>query len=569
MHILLRGTVAQRLRLSTGLILFTFATAHFVNHALGLVNLHAMEVFDGWRTAVTRSLPGGLILLAALLIHGGLGLGKLVRRQTLRLQTWEWVQIALGLAIPFFLLPHVVNTRVASLVFGIQTTYPYELVRIWADTMVDQTILLLVVWLHGCVGLHFWLRLSPGYGTAMPLLFALAILVPAAALMGVVTQGRALTAEVADPDLFAALKAATNWPSPAVAAQLYDFRLIARLAFGAVAATILAALLVRIAAKRWAPRIPVQYAGGPLVKAAQGPTLLEVSRMHNIPHASICGGRARCSTCRILILAGESGLAKPTEAERVTLRAINAPENIRLACQARLQTALTLLPLVRVEHAFDTVAVTNEDVAGVERDLAVLFVDIRGFTTMTERKLPYDVVFILNQFFAAVGQAVYGAGGWIGNHAGDGALALFAHNEGLSGACRIAVRAAAEIDRQISILNMRLAGELPDPLRIAMGLHCGPHILGRMGFTEATAVSVIGPAVNVASRLEGHAKAADAQIVLSHAVAVHADLEVSGLKSSFVAIRGSSNIEVFFVDSARTLEPRLDLASRTQTMARR
>ena len=174
MGVLWRGSVAQRLRLVTGLILFTFAAMHFLNHALGLVSLEAMESFDAWRTAVTRSLAGTVILAAALLTHATLALVKLAGRRTLRLHRWEWAQIALGLTIPILLLPHIVNTRVANLAFGIQTTYPYELVRIWADLMVDQTLLLLVVWTHGCIGLNYWLRLSSSYRLVAPLLFALA-----------------------------------------------------------------------------------------------------------------------------------------------------------------------------------------------------------------------------------------------------------------------------------------------------------------------------------------------------------------------------------------------------------
>jgi adenylate cyclase len=544
-------------RLASGLTLFAFALMHFLNHALGLVSLEAMEGFDRWRTAVTRSPAGTAILATALVVHILLALGKLARRRTLRIQPWEAGQLALGLAIPFFLLPHIVNTRVSNLALGINTTYSYELIRIWKDLMPDQTILLLLVWIHGCIGLHYWLRLTRSYRALAPLLLSLAVLLPAAALMGVVVQGRALTEEMADPAKFEALRAATRWPDAATAATLYDWRLAARLGFGVILGAVLLFVVGRIALRRWGPRVSVQYAGGPLVKAARGPTLLEVSRMHGIPHASVCGGRARCSTCRILVLSGESGLGPPSEAERRTLNSIGAGKNIRLACQARLRTPVTFLPLVRLEHGGDIAAVGSRDGAGVERDLAVLFVDIRDFTALTERKLPYDVVFILNQFFDAVGSAVYGAGGWIGNHAGDGVLALFAHADGLEGSCRAAVLAAAEIDRAVAGLNERLGAELPDPLRIAMGLHCGPHVIGRMGVRAAAQVSVIGPAVNAASRLEAHAKATNAQLVMSQVAAVHAGLSTAGLPTSDIAIRGSSHLGVISVASARLLVPRL------------
>ena len=89
MHILLRGSLTQRLRIASGLVLFTFATTHFLNHAVGLVDLEAMHVVEDWRKVVTRSLPGTVVLLAALLTHIALGLFKLARRTTLRMRAWE------------------------------------------------------------------------------------------------------------------------------------------------------------------------------------------------------------------------------------------------------------------------------------------------------------------------------------------------------------------------------------------------------------------------------------------------------------------------------------------------
>src|ERR1700687_4951654 len=93
MHILLRGSLTQRLRIASGLVLFTFATTHFLNHAVGLVDLEAMHEVQAWRQVVPRSLPGTIVLLAALLTHVGLGLFKLARRTTLRLARWELIQI--------------------------------------------------------------------------------------------------------------------------------------------------------------------------------------------------------------------------------------------------------------------------------------------------------------------------------------------------------------------------------------------------------------------------------------------------------------------------------------------
>ncbi|MBV9740636.1 MAG: adenylate/guanylate cyclase domain-containing protein, partial [Hyphomicrobiales bacterium] len=163
MSVLWRGSAVQRLRLASGLVLFAFVLTHFLNHAVGLISLDAMIAFDHWRIAITRSVLGTSVLLAALLTHLTLAIIRIAGMRSWRLPRWQWAQIAFGLAIPFLLFPHIMGTRITALMFGIDTSYPYELARIWPATMLDQTVLLLIVWVHGCIGLHFWLRLAPGY----------------------------------------------------------------------------------------------------------------------------------------------------------------------------------------------------------------------------------------------------------------------------------------------------------------------------------------------------------------------------------------------------------------------
>jgi adenylate cyclase len=316
--------------------------------------------------------------------------------------------------------------------------------------------------------------------------------------------------------------------------------------------------VVRTVRQRLAMRIPVQYVQGPLVKTAEGPTLLEVSRMHRIPHMSVCGGRGRCSTCRVMVVGDESGLTPPSPAELQTLRSVAAPAHVRLACQAHVRAGTTVMLLVRIGRGADTpVFVQGAESASVERELAVLFVDIRGFTSMTEKKLPFDVVYLLNNFLHTIGQAIYGNGGWINDRAGDGVLAVFGKPEGLAATCRAALLACAEVDRLIGALNLRLADELAQPLRIAMGLHCGPHVHGPIGIGESMTMSVVGPAVNVASRLEYVAKEHNVQLAVSAEVARHAGLEIGGLAMQSTPIRGSERpLDVVLVPRAQELVPR-------------
>ena len=348
MHVYLRGSLQQKLRLASGFVLFAFAGTHFLNHALGLVSLESMHEMQQMRTAVTRSTLGTAVLATALVMHIALALYRLARRDTWRMPRWEAMQIVLGLAIPFFLFPHIVNTRIAQQFFNVQDSYLYELIRLWPDSAVTQSLLLLIVWAHGCLGLHYWLRLSEGYVRVAPVLLAIAIAVPVLALAGFAVGGQTTGDIMSDPNSFAALKARSNWPNAEDSATLAWLRTGARIAFyGLVAAVVGVPLLRRISRAALRRKVRVSYLGGPTINAATGQTLLEVSRSAGIAHASVCGGRGRCSTCRVRVENGLDGLPTPTGAEAVTLRSIEAPANVRLACQIRPSSDLTVAIISR------------------------------------------------------------------------------------------------------------------------------------------------------------------------------------------------------------------------------
>jgi ferredoxin len=347
MHILLRGGLSQRLRLASGLVLFTFAGAHFINHATGLVSLELMHQVQEIRTSVTRSAVGTTVLAASLFVHITLGLYKLATRRTLKLPFWEALQIVVALSIPFLLFPHIVNTRIAHFFFGVHDTYLYELFRLWPDRAVLQSLLLLLVWAHGCIGLHYWLRLSDRYDTYRPILWTIAGLVPALALAGFVVSGQ-LTAEImSDPVSLAQLKERSHWPSAADGDAMARLRDLTQYVFGALLATIAGFYLFRRWRSRAKSALAVTYRDGPTVQVIPGMTLLELSRSSGVPHASVCGGRARCFTCRVKIESGVEDLPAPNRAEAAALRALEAPANVRLACQLRPTAPMTVTILNR------------------------------------------------------------------------------------------------------------------------------------------------------------------------------------------------------------------------------
>lgn len=547
MHVLWRGHYLQRARLVSGLILFAFALTHFLNHAIGLVSVDMMQSVQESRQLITRSWIGTFVLAGALIVHMGLALAKLAGRSTLRMPPWEATQLALGLAIPILLLPHIVNTRIAHVLYGVNDIYLYELLKLWPDSAILQSALLVIVWVHGCMGLHFWLRLSAPYRRMRPALLAIAIVVPVAALGGFMVAGRAVNAVAQDPAVLASIKQMSHWPTAADADKLYWLRVIVRAEYIGLLGIVLLSLLWTWIARWAAPQVTVTFLGGPTIKAPQGATLLEMSRNARVPHASVCGGRARCSTCRVRVENGASSLAPPIFPESVTLGAINAPQNVRLACQIRPTSNLVVTRLLPPGSASPLMVDVDEaDASGVEKSLAIMFVDMRGFTRLAHDRLPFDTVFILNQFFGAVGAAIVDNGGRIDKFMGDGLLAVFGQHTGVKVACRQALRTARAIDLALDEVNAKIESEIGTTLQVGIGLDAGPLLLGRIGFGEAVDYTVIGAPVNVASRLEGLAKEKSLQIMLSADVAQQADWTPAADFAGEIGVRGVTDpVHVF------------------------
>ncbi len=564
----LRGDLFQRLRLASGLVLFTFAGTHFLNHAVGLYGLDAMHEMESWRTMFTRSWAGSIVLGGALLTHMSLGLYKLAKRNTLRMPFWEAVQIGLGLFIPFLLFSHIVNTRVAHAVYNVNDIYIYELVRLWPERAFWQSLLLIVVWVHGCIGLHYWMRLSPLYRTISLPLLAAAVALPLAALAGFMVTGRGANVAIADPEVLQTLKELSRWPNPEDNAALAYWRSVAFYGFGGLLAAVLATYAWRHYQRISGPRVEIAYVGGPTVRVPIGMTLLEISRECKIPHASVCGGRARCSTCRVRIEEGLERLLPPSATEAITLAAIEAPKNVRLACQFRPSAPITVARLLRPAttgpNAVDFLESQSE---GSERIMTVMFLDMRGFTRLTENRLPYDIVFILNEFFAVTAQSIRLNGGWVDKFLGDGLLAVFGQRVGPELGCRQALRAARAIDLAIDHFNAKLEPELGEPVQIGIGIHAGPLVVGRIGHGEAIDMTVIGRTVNDASRLEALTKERGCQIVMSREVASYAGWDPPVDTGGRITVRGISEpIDPVCVARGRDLPPRI-LAALAEELA--
>ena len=524
----MRSVQVRRWRLAAAFVLLTYVVLHFLNHSLGLISLAAMEAGRWWFLALWRSAPGTVALYGAISVHGGLALWLLYQRRSLRMPRWEAAQYTLGLLIPALLAVHVTATRMAWWRVGADDPYGRIVLGLWVlspDYGWRQVLAVSVVWLHACIGIHYWLRFRPWYPRFALALFAGALLLPVLALLGFVSAGHEVARLAQTPGWTPALLARTHAPGPAESARLLLIRQHFLNAYLLALVAVLIARGVRHLRER-RRSIHIVYTSGRVVAAPLGFSILEASRLGGVPHASVCGGRGRCSTCRVRVVRGFEALPPPGEAEQRVLARVGAAPDVRLACQTRPTRDVTVTPLV--SPSIDPGSALAPDARqGREREVAVLFADLRGFTRMAEYKLPYDVVFVLNRYFATVGTAITGAGGMTNQFTGDGVMALFGIDAGPAAGSRQALTAARAMVEGLAAMSRELAGDLADPLRMGIGIHAGPAVVGWMGWGESFYLTAVGDTVHVAARLEQATKDFHAELVVSEDVARYAGLDLS------------------------------------------
>jgi adenylate cyclase len=539
---LLRGVSARQVRLVCGLVLFTYVTSHFLNHALGNISVEAMESGVYYHTLFWQFLPVAIALYTAALTHAGLGIWALYQRREFRWRAIEPLQLVLGLSIPLLVMFHVIGVRLGQTLFDHRKLYPQELYAFWVgrpDRAVQIAIVLVVAWVHGCIGLHFWLRLKNFYRRAAPFLLAAAVLIPTLALLGFYQGGRQVIAESRDAEWRTVNLSEQKMGTPAEQERLeriVDYSL--RFYLGLLVAVLLARGLRELHERRGG-MINLSYGNGRTVRVPKGLSVLEASLRHNVPHASVCGGRARCSTCRIRVIGDHSTLPEPSQRESFVLNRVgNHDPSIRLACQLRPTGDLSFFQLFTPSTTSANTHASQPARIGEERYLVSLFVDMRGSTQLAEKRLPFDTVFIVNRFLAAVSQAVIACGGQPNQFVGDGMLALFGLASTAEEACRGALRAAGMIATNVTELNEFLSNDLREPIRFGIGIHGGEVIVGDIGYRDHMVFTALGDAVNVAARLQDMTKTLACEVIVSEEVCASAQVATDDPARREVTIRG-------------------------------
>jgi adenylate cyclase len=505
-------------RLWSGIVLMVFAATHFLNHAAGVFGLEAMEWFQDWRTALWRSWLGTIVLYGALVTHALFSLKRAIGRRTWRMPWNEALQILLGLLIPVMLLGHVVSTRVLSRA-GADDSYAHVLRLLWPEHGAWQSLALLIVWVHGVIGLYYAFSVRGWFRPIRTPFAILSVLVPLLALAGFVAAGREARIAAIPVETRTAEQLALQ------ASALHYGNLFIMAVFIAAAA----AILVKLVRARLGQRLTIRYLGHGEVAAAPGQTLLEISRANAIPHPSACGGRGRCSTCRVLVIAGGENAPPPSGLEQRMLGRIRAPGQVRLACQLRPKGDMNIRVLLGVERMPGPAADLNEQLDwGVEQELTVFFADMRGFSTLARHQIPADLIVLLNRVMGEMTQAIEARGGRIAMVQTDGVMAVFGMGgRGRSGA-RAALHAAADVLKAVHLVNKDIRASLPLPIRVGIGIHSGEVILSRADDGGGQRIVVIGETVVIASRLEEATKELAADCVVSSQALAAAGLSAPG-----------------------------------------
>ena len=555
----IRAITARQVRLACGLVLFAYLVSHFLNHALGNISMDALAAGLYYHTEFWQFLPVAIAFYAAALVHAGLGIWALYERRQLRWKAVEPLQLVLGLSIPALIITHLAGVRIGQALFGHEKLYPQVLYAywvVWPYKMWLMFAVMTVAWTHGCIGLYFWLRMKAFYKRAAPFLLAAAVLIPTLAMLGLYQGGRSVVGDSASAEWKADNLSQRQVGTPAEQAVLdsiVDYFLIGYLG---LIGFVLAARGARALNERRGGMITLSYGNGRTVRVPRGLSVLEASLRNNVPHASVCGGRARCSTCRIRVIGDCTSLPEPSKREAFVLNRVGAGADpaIRLACQLRPEADLSFFQIFLPQITAASLRTSSPSRIGEERYLVSMFVDMRGSTRLAEKRLPFDTVFIVNRFLGAVSQAVIECGGQPNQFVGDGQLALFGLAADPQTACRQALKAAVMIAANVDELNQFLKHDLREPIRFGIGIHGGEVIIGDIGYRDHMVFTALGDAVNVAARLQDMTKSLECEAILSEEVRVTAGLPADGLPQHEVAIRGRAEpMIVRSVTDAKTL----------------
>jgi len=278
-------------------------------------------------------------------------------------------------------------------------------------------------------------------------------------------------------------------------------------------------------------------------EVSDGETLLEAALRCGVPLTHACGGRAKCSTCRVWILDGLDTAPPRCEVESALADRLSFGNEVRLACQLKPGNDLRIRRLVIDEtdlvlsNQLDRSSATR---TGEAKNVTIFFSDIAGFTSLSEQMTPYDVMYLLNRYFVQMGEIIERNDGYIDKFVGDGLMAIFGLDDQPDAPLRAvnaALRTLAAVDRMKPFFSSMYGIDFD----IRIGLHYGEAVIGSVGSVGHEKVTAIGDVVNVASRVEAANKEAGTRLLITDALYELIEDQVEVADFIRVRLRGTSD----------------------------
>jgi len=288
----------------------------------------------------------------------------------------------------------------------------------------------------------------------------------------------------------------------------------------------------------------VRFTSDKNIRIQEGQSLLDASLAAGIPHFHICGGNARCSTCRVLVLAGKGSLTAPNKKENLLKDQMHFSDDIRLACQTYVRgNGVKLTRIIRDESDIDlyvgsSAAAFTENI-GKEKKVVICFIDIRNFTHFVASHLPFDIIHIMRKIFNSFHANIERNNGKIIETTGDGLYAVFGLSASLRQSAGAAIKCGYDILESLEQLNDDYFSKNFDHrIEIGIGIHAGTVVAGNIRMGNEKHLLVMGYPVNVAARLQNATKELNNNFIVSSEALKLAGKLFSGHPSLSIHLKG-------------------------------
>ena len=556
--------IIRQLRIYTGILLFFYSLTHLLNHSVNVISIEAADfVRENYFHFLWKNSIGYFLLYASLIIHIILGFYSILTKKSFKITGREWIQILFPVLALLVLLQHIGGGFILSrfdvdikysLLYALLSSDPNELVA----GAVLFSLMVIFIWVHGVIGIHGLLKFN--FKSYQRFMFGFKFIywfVPVGAILGFIAGLR----ETSVLATIENLKGNENFimsffgaiPQEAFA-YLMPVEPYVMNNYPIFVLAVLVLSILNVVRSKYFGRVKISYPGGNEYTVPKGTTVLEASRLASIPHVSVCGGKGRCTTCRVKIVSGTDGIAAPNVHETKIIKRLGFDSDVRLACQLKVSKNLSVIPLINPETK-EIKARTPVGLSGKEKETVVVFIDLREFTKLSEKKLPYDVVYILNKYYSVCGEIIEKNKGRLDKFIGDGIMAIFDGAETSSENCKNSIKAAQQVSIAIKELNAQIKNDFSEELRFGIGIHVGNTIVGMMGYGNTVTETVVGDNVNIASRLEELNKKYGSELVVSKDVLDAAKVNTKQFKNEKIKIRGRENeLQIFSLEHAYNLK---------------